>query len=165
MPYTFRQGDLPKLDLQVDRGTDFVAWKAQWDSYISLSELDKELQAKQVQALTLCFSRETLTIVNNHGRTGCTSGAGPVIALVFDHYQTGIRLCTCPMYVYITTVLCHPIYTLCTMYATSSFARFSYSECGLRSLRSLTHMRVMSSLASAAPSVAYVRFARSLTWA
>ncbi len=26
---------------------------------------------------------------------------------------------------------------------TSSFARFSYSECGLRSLRSLTHMGVM----------------------
>ncbi len=48
---------------------------------------------------------------------------------------------------------------------TSSFARFSYSECGLRSLRSLTHMRVMSSLASANPSVAYARFTRSLTWA
>ncbi len=26
---------------------------------------------------------------------------------------------------------------------TSSFARFSYSECGLRSLRSLTHMGMM----------------------
>ncbi len=48
------------------------------------------------------------------------------------------------------------------IYFASSFARFSYSECGLRSL---THMRVMSSLASATPSVAYVRFARSLTWA
>ncbi len=48
---------------------------------------------------------------------------------------------------------------------TSSFARFSYSECGLRSLRSLIHMRVMSSLASATPSVAYAPFARSLTWA
>ncbi len=43
-------------------------------------------------------------------------------------------------------------------------ARFSYSECGLRSLRSLTHMGVMSSLSSATPSVAYARFARSLTW-
>ncbi len=44
-------------------------------------------------------------------------------------------------------------------------ARFNYSECGLRSLRSLTHMGVMSSLASATPSVAYARFARSLTGA
>ncbi len=40
-------------------------------------------------------------------------------------------------------------------------ARFSYCECGLRSLRSLTHMGVMSLLDSAPPSVAY---ARSLTW-
>lgn len=69
MPFTFRQGDLPKLDLQVDRGTDFSAWQAQWESYLSLSELDKEPQARQVQALTLCFSRETLTIVNNLGLT------------------------------------------------------------------------------------------------
>ncbi len=45
------------------------------------------------------------------------------------------------------------------------FARFSYSECGLRLLRSLTHMRVMSSLALATPSIAYARFARSLTCA
>ena len=65
--YTFRQGDLPKLDLQVDRGTDFAAWKAQWDAYATLSGLDKESEENQVKALTLCFSRETLTIVNNLG--------------------------------------------------------------------------------------------------
>ena len=23
--------DLPKLDLQIDRGTDFKAWRAQWE--------------------------------------------------------------------------------------------------------------------------------------
>jgi len=28
MPYVFRLSDLPKLDLQVDCGTDFEAWKA-----------------------------------------------------------------------------------------------------------------------------------------
>ena len=69
MSYVFRQGDLPKLDLQVDRGTDFKAWKSQWGAYLSLSGLDKEIAAKQVQALTLCFSRETLTIVENLGLT------------------------------------------------------------------------------------------------
>ena len=69
MPYIFRQGDLPKLDLQVDRGTDFAAWKLQWDSYISLSGLAGEDAQKQVQALTLCFSRETLSIVQNLGLT------------------------------------------------------------------------------------------------
>ncbi len=53
-----------------------------------------------------------------------------------------------------------PIYYIIYIY-TSSFARFSYSECGLRSLRSLTHMGVMSSLASATPSVAYAPLAHS----
>ena len=65
MAYVFRQGDLPKLDLQVDRGTDFRAWKSQWDAYLSLSRLSTQAASKQVQALTLCFSRETITIVEN----------------------------------------------------------------------------------------------------
>ena len=69
MPYIFRQGDLPKLDLQVDRGTDFMTWKLQWDSYLSLSGLAEENAQKQVQALTLCFSRDTLSIVQNLGLT------------------------------------------------------------------------------------------------
>jgi len=69
MSYVFRQGDLPKLDLQVDRGVDFKAWKTQWSAYTSLSGLDKQSAPKQVQALTLCFSRETLTIVDNLGLT------------------------------------------------------------------------------------------------
>ncbi len=55
--------------------------------------------------------------------------------------------------------------SLAHSHARDEFARFSYSECGIRSLRSLTHMGVMSSLTSATPSVAYARFARSLTWA
>ena len=67
MPYVFRQGDLPKLDVQVDRGSDFMAWKAQWESYMSLSGLSEESAEKKVQALTLCFSRETLSIVQNLG--------------------------------------------------------------------------------------------------
>ena len=46
--------DLPKLDLQVDRGSDF---KAQWEAYLSLSGLATQEDAGQVQALTLYFSR------------------------------------------------------------------------------------------------------------
>ena len=61
--YTFCQGDLRKLDLQVDRGSDFAAWKLQWDSYRSLSGLAEQGAATQVQALTLCFSRDTLSVV------------------------------------------------------------------------------------------------------
>ena len=67
--YTFRQDDLPKLDLQVDRVSDFAAWKLQWDSYRSLSGLAEQGAATQVQALTLCFSRDTLSVVQNLGLT------------------------------------------------------------------------------------------------
>jgi len=67
--YTFRLSDLPKLDLQVDRGTDFTAWLLQWQSYCNLSELAGQEASKQVEALSLCFSRETLSIVQNLGLT------------------------------------------------------------------------------------------------
>ena len=67
MTYTFRPGDLPRLDLQVDRGTDFKAWKTQWEAYLSLFGLGTQSQRKQVQVLTLCFTRETLMIVENVG--------------------------------------------------------------------------------------------------
>ena len=69
MAYVFQQGNLPRLDQQVDGGTDLLAWKKQWEAYMSLSGLDKEPQTKQVQALTLCFSHETLNIVDNLGLT------------------------------------------------------------------------------------------------
>ena len=65
----FRLSDLPKLDLQVDKGTDFAAWRLQWISYCSLSGLSKEVASKQVEALSLCFSRETLAIIQNLGLT------------------------------------------------------------------------------------------------
>ena len=67
MLYVFRQSDLPKLDIQVDRSADFEAWMAQWTSSCTLSGLAGEVAAMKVQFLTLCFSRETLAIVNNLG--------------------------------------------------------------------------------------------------
>ena len=69
MPFVFRLSDLPKLDLQVDRGTDFEAWKTQWTAYVNQSRLSEESAETKVQALNLCFSRETLMIVNNLGLT------------------------------------------------------------------------------------------------
>ena len=65
--YTFRQSNLPKLDLNVDRGTYFAAWRAQWDSYCFLSGLVEEDTVKQVKALMLCLSRETLAVIHNLG--------------------------------------------------------------------------------------------------
>ena len=80
MSYVFRHGDLPKLDLQVDREADFKAWKVQWDAYLSLSGLDKQSSTKQVQALMLCLSREILMVVDNLGLTAAQRGnAGHVI--------------------------------------------------------------------------------------
>ena len=67
--FVFRLSNLPKLDLQVDRGTDFEAWRTQWTAYVNLSGLSEESAETKVQALNLCFSRETLTIVNNLGLT------------------------------------------------------------------------------------------------
>ena len=34
--YMFRTSDLPKLDINTDRGTDFQAWHQQWLAYRSL---------------------------------------------------------------------------------------------------------------------------------
>ena len=62
--YTFRQSNLPKLDFNIDRETDFAAWQAQWDSYCFLLGLVDEDTAKQVEALTLCLSREMLAVVH-----------------------------------------------------------------------------------------------------
>ena len=67
--YVFRTSDLPKLDLDIDRGTDFDAWHKQWLAYRSLSGLNAESATKQVQALQLCLSRDTLNIVDNLGLT------------------------------------------------------------------------------------------------
>ena len=89
MPYILRQGDLPKLDLQLDRGTDFAAWKLQWDSYISPSGLAGEDTQKQVQALTLCFSRETLSIVQNLGLTEEEKKSIDLIILAIKPYVQG----------------------------------------------------------------------------
>ena len=69
MPYTFRQGDLPKLDLEVDKGSDFIAWNAQSKAYRTLSGLSDEEATKQADVLRLCFTRDTLTTVNNLGLT------------------------------------------------------------------------------------------------
>ena len=67
--YTFRLSDLPKLDLQVDRGTDFTTWRLQWRSYCNLYGLTSQEASKQVEALSLCFSLETLSVVQNLGLT------------------------------------------------------------------------------------------------
>ena len=69
MPFTYRASDLPRLDIQLDRGSDFDAWKEEWESYKLLSKLDKEEAAVQVATLNHCLSRETKMILSNLGLT------------------------------------------------------------------------------------------------
>ena len=89
MLYVFHQGDLPKLDLQLDCGTEFEAWKSQWESYSSLSGLAEEAAAKQVQALTLCLSRDTLAIVQNLGLIEEQKGNAQSIIDAIQRYIKG----------------------------------------------------------------------------
>ena len=89
MAYTFRTNDLPKLDLDMDRGTDFKAWQQQWAAYRSLSGLSEEPPTKQVQALQLCFSRETLNIVENLGLTAEQKRDQALIIAALKQYVEG----------------------------------------------------------------------------
>ena len=89
MAFVFRQRDLPKLDLQLDRGSDFKAWKIHWEAHFSLSGLDDQVAEKQVEALTLSFSRETLTIVENLGLTDAQRKSAKEIITAIEAYVNG----------------------------------------------------------------------------
>ena len=92
MLYTFRTSDLPKLELDTDRGTDFLAWQQQWLAYRSLSGLSGESAAKQVQAFQLCFSRETLNVVENLGLTNAQKkDQAQIIAALKQHVEGRIN--------------------------------------------------------------------------
>ena len=89
MACNFWQGDFPKFDLEVDQGTDFSTYKAQWEAYMSLSVLDREPQTKQVQVHTLCLSCETLTICNNLGLMKTKYGKVETIVEAMQWYIEG----------------------------------------------------------------------------
>ena len=92
MPYIFQQGDLPKLDIQVDRGSYFTVWKAQWESYMSLSGLSEESDEKKVQVLTLCFTHETLSIIHNLGLSDAEKkDVGAIIATIKKYINSHIN--------------------------------------------------------------------------
>ena len=89
MAYTFRAGDLPKLDLDVDRGTDFLAWEKQWNSYMTLSGLAGSDAAIKVHALQYSMSRDTLTIVDNLGLTDSLGADQEQIVAALKQYVLG----------------------------------------------------------------------------
>ena len=87
--YIFRQGNLPKCDIQVDRVTDFTVWMTQWESYCNLSSLSKEEPAKQTKALRLYFSREMLAIVQYLDLTDEQMKERKTIIEATQHYVLG----------------------------------------------------------------------------
>ena len=89
MPYVFWQGDLPKLDVQLHCSSDFTAWRAQWESYMNLSGLTDESNEKKVQALTLCVSRKTLSIVQNLGLSSDETKDAAIIIAAIKKYIDG----------------------------------------------------------------------------
>ena len=70
MSFTFRQGDLPKLDLQLDHGSDFTAWHTQWESYKNLRiRIGKRIYYQTNTSPYAMSSREILSIIQNLGLT------------------------------------------------------------------------------------------------
>jgi len=67
IPYTFRRSDIPKLDLEVDRGVSFKAWLEEWSAYSAVSGLGKEDGDTQYNVLRLAFFRDTAYVVDNLG--------------------------------------------------------------------------------------------------
>ena len=94
VPYTFQLSDLPKLDLQVDKGMDFTAWRIQWECYCNLSVLARQAEEKQVEAFNLCLSRETLAIVQNLGLTNAEKK--DVTTIIQANHSSPTKVCRRP---------------------------------------------------------------------
>ena len=73
----------------MDCGSNVAAWKLQWDSYCSLSGLANQDTAQQVEALTLCFSRDTLSVVQNFGLTDKERPSEDSIVSTIKRYIVG----------------------------------------------------------------------------
>ena len=64
MPFAFRRSDIPRLDVDVDRGSSFKAWLEEWSAYHAVSGLSEESDDIQYHVLRLAFSRETATVID-----------------------------------------------------------------------------------------------------
>ena len=75
----------------MDQGADFEAWKAQWTSYSTLSELEDQSAATKVQVLSLCLMQESLAVVNNLGLTDeQKQDATAIIAVIECHIDVQV---------------------------------------------------------------------------
>ena len=73
----------------MDKGTDFAAWRLQWECYCNLSGLAGQAAEKQVEAFNLCLSREILAIVQNLGLTNAEKKDIAAIIQALQRYVDG----------------------------------------------------------------------------
>ena len=69
LPFTFRRSDILRLDLDVDRSSNFKAWLEEFSAYRAVSGLSNQEAETQYRVLRLAFSRDTVTVIDNLGLT------------------------------------------------------------------------------------------------
>ena len=65
--FQYRASELPKLDLDIAKGTAFQVWSRKWDAYYAVSGLHTADAAFKVNVLFLCFTDDTAHVVQNLG--------------------------------------------------------------------------------------------------
>lgn len=90
MQYTFRQSDLPMLDLESgNTKKSFEIWKKRWEAYVDLSGLQNESAVRQSRVLQFCFQDETINVIENSGLNQDEKEDPEMILQVLKRYVEG----------------------------------------------------------------------------
>ena len=65
--FTFKRSDTPRLDLNVNHGSNFKAWLKEWTAYHAVLGLNEQDGETQYHVLRLTFLRDTATVIDNLG--------------------------------------------------------------------------------------------------
>ena len=79
----------PKIDIAETTPTQFRVWERQWKNYRSLSGLEAQHHARQMQCLEMTFLNETLTTVDNLGMTDEERGNPEEVVRRMKNYVIG----------------------------------------------------------------------------
>ena len=78
-----------KLDLSVDRGASFRAWKTRWTDFCTLSGLSSQRKKVQLAMLRSCLSDDTIRIVENMGLSESEQSDISVIVERLERHAVG----------------------------------------------------------------------------
>ena len=78
-----------KLDLSVDRGASFRAWKTRWKDFCTLSGLTSQPTAVQLAMMRSCLSDDTIRVVENMGLSQEESADMNVILERLERHAVG----------------------------------------------------------------------------